>query len=83
MKKGMRMFDIVCRCRNNDMLGQAYAEIEDRTKTGACQLQGVDASWDGLSFSEATFYAIPVEVAAIKNDIEFVFRVSIYRSKNK
>ena len=64
-------------CENSDMINYAYREITERTPSGACCLRGVNASWNGLEFTEMTFFAIATEVKKIKSQIEALCHVSI------
>ncbi len=59
------------------MIRNAYCEINDRTRAGACCLRGVKNSWDGTGFTDSTFFANPDELSKIKSEIENEFGVSI------
>jgi len=78
MKKNMKKIKLALKkSTNTDMIRNAYCEINDRTRAGACCLRGVKNSWDGTGFTDSTFFANPDELSKIKSEIENEFGVSI------
>ena len=72
MKKGMKKHYLDGKtCR------ETFNEIDSRLVSGATGLKGINESWDGLDFTEFTFFAVPEELQKIINEISNRYQVKI------